>query len=334
MDQFTILITAKNSKETFVDKNWNTAFQTGTFWQNDLTMSGGNENSKYFFSLSNLSQEGIIIGSTYDRTNLRLNYNAKLNDKISLSNKIAYTYTKSNRIQQSSNTGGVMLGLLRTAPDFDNTDYIGTYTSSSGQETVNRHRSYRRYLGNSQNPSYNNPRWTVNEQKAMTHVNRISVTPEITIKPNNWLQLIGRGNVDFTDDRRSYFFPIGSAGSAKNTGQYAEDEISYRYFNFDFIGRATFDLSSDISLTSTLGWSLNDRKYNRNSGSITGFLVDSRKQTSSLNTSAEATAYDNFKTFRRSNRGYGILNFEMYDQLYVEFSGGMEASSTIKGAFF
>jgi len=327
-------ITAKNSKETFVDKNWDNAVQTGTFFQNDLTISGGADTGKYFFSLSNITQEGIIIGSAYDRTNLRFNYNAKLNDVISLSNKMAYTYSLSDRIQQSSNTAGIMLGLLRTPADFDNTDYIGTYTSSSGAETLNRHRSYRRYLGNSQNPSYNNPGWTVNEQTSRATVNRITATPQITIKPNNWLQIIGRGNIDFSDDRRTTLYPIGSAGSAFNNGAFFESEIAQRQYSFDLIGRATSDLTSDISLTSTVGWSLNDRTYNRNSGSVTGFLVDSQKQTTSLNSAAEATSFDNFRTFRKSNRGYAVLNFDMFDQLYLNFSGGVESSSTIKGTFF
>ena len=53
-------------------------------------MSGGNEKNTYFFSLSNLQQEGIIRESRYDRTNIRFNYNAKLNDWMDLSNKVAY----------------------------------------------------------------------------------------------------------------------------------------------------------------------------------------------------------------------------------------------------
>ena len=327
-------ITAKNSRETFVDKNWDNAMQTGAIFQNDFTISGGSEGQKYFFSLSNLSQEGIIIGSAYDRTNLRFNYNAKLNDVISLSNKIAYTYSVSDRIQGSSNTAGIMLGLLRTPADFDNTDYIGTFTSSSGEETLNRQRSYRRYLGNSQNPSYNNPGWTVNEQTSRATVNRFTATPEITITPNNWLKIIGRGNIDFADDRRTTLYPIGSAGSAFNNGAFFESEIAQRQYSFDLIGRATTELTSDISLTSTVGWSLNDRQYNRNSGSVTGFLVDSQKQTTSLNSAAEATSFQNFRTFRRSNRGYAVLNFDIFDQLFVNFSGGLESSSTVNGTFF
>ena len=38
-------ISKKNSRDTFVDENFNSVFGTGNALQNDLTVSGGNENS-------------------------------------------------------------------------------------------------------------------------------------------------------------------------------------------------------------------------------------------------------------------------------------------------
>ena len=72
----------KNSQETFVDENFDSVFGTGHALQNDLTISGGGDNSTYFFSLGHLDQDGMIKNATYERTNARLNYEAKLNDKI------------------------------------------------------------------------------------------------------------------------------------------------------------------------------------------------------------------------------------------------------------
>ena len=331
-------IKTKNSRETFVEENFNAAFQTGTFWQNDLNISGGNDKNTYFFSLSNLQQEGIIRGSDYDRTNIRFNYNAELNDWMSLSNKVAYTYTNSNLTQGNSNVGGIQLGHLRTPADFDNRDYIGTYTSSSGGEFPRRHRSYRRYLGNNENPIYNNPLWTTKEQLSLNQVNRVMFTPQLTIKPNDWLQLIARANVDFADDRRTFFFPRGSAGSSitikRRLGEYLEDEIATRNTNYDFIGRGEFNLSDNINLISTVGWSLNDRKYNRSSGSVSNFLVNVTRMTTSLNGSLEASSFENAKSFSRSNRGYAIFNFGISDELFVNFTGALEASSTMSDSFF
>jgi len=323
----------KNSTQTYVDENFDSVFGTGHALQNDLTISGGGDNSTYFFSLGHLDQDGMIKNATYERTNARLNYEAKLNDKITLSSKMAYTFTKSNRIQQSSNVSGLMLGLLRTPPDFDGRDYKGTYTSSGGTEYVNRGRSYRKPIGQSSNQSYTNPLWTVNEQTSLTKVNRITVTPQLTIKPTNWFSIITRGNVDVADDKRTYFFPVGDASSRAN-GQFQEDVLDIRNSSLDIIGKANFDLADNINLTATAGWSYNDRKYNRISGNITGFLVNSSKQTTALNTSSEASSFDNYRSFRRSNRGYGVLNLDVANELFLNVSGALESASTIDGSFF
>ena len=323
----------KNSTQTYVDENFDSVFGTGHALQNDLTISGGGDNSTYFFSLGHLDQDGMIKNATYERTNARLNYEAKLNDKITLSSKMAYTFTKSNRIQQSSNVSGLMLGLLRTPPDFDGRDYKGTYTSSGGTEYVNRGRSYRKPIGQSSNQSYTNPLWTVNEQTSLTKVNRITVTPQLTIKPTNWFSIITRGNVDVADDKRTYFFPVGDASSRAN-GQFQEDVLDIRNSSLDIIGKANFDLADNINLTATAGWSYNDRKYNRISGNITGFLVNSSKQTTALNTSSEASSFENYRSFRRSNRGYGVLNLDVANELFLNVSGALESASTIDGSFF
>ena len=323
----------KNSTQTYVDENFDSVFGTGHALQNDLTISGGGDNSTYFFSLGHLDQDGMIKNATYERTNARLNYEAKLNDKITLSSKMAYTFTKSNRIQQSSNVSGLMLGLLRTPPDFDGRDYKGTYTISGGTEYVNRGRSYRKPIGQSSNQSYTNPLWTVNEQTSLTKVNRITVTPQLTIKPTNWFSIITRGNVDVADDKRTYFFPVGDASSRAN-GQFQEDVLDIRNSSLDIIGKANFDLADNKNLTATAGWSYNDRKYNRISGNITGFLVNSSKQTTALNTSSEASSFDNYRSFRRSNRGYGVLNLDVANELFLNVSGALESASTIDGSFF
>ncbi len=327
-------IVNKNSQETFVDSNWDAVFQTGTFWQNDLNFSGGNEMATFFFSLSRLDQEGIIRESDYDRTNLRFNVDMNFTDWISVSTKAGYVTTNSNRIQQSSNTAGLLLGLLRTPPDFDIRDYRGTYHDGSGGIFTNRHRAYRRYLGgSSSNPIYNNPLWTIREQIAESELQRFTMSAQVNIVPNSWLSFILRGGVDNYSDDRAYLFPIGSAGD-RNPGIFAEDLISENELNFDAIAKGNFDLTSDISLQATVGWNINDRERRINNSQLTGFLVNSNKQTTSLNSSNAATEIGNSKRFIRSNRGYAVLSFDLFDQLFVNLSGGLEAASSISGTFF
>ena len=104
--------------------------------------------------------------------------------------------------------------------------------------------------------------------------------------------------------------------------------------NFDAIAKGNFRFNSDIGLTATIGWNINDRRRQSTNGTVTGFLVNARKQTTDLNTAATASVYDNIKNFRRSNRGYAVLAFDLFDQLFVNLSGGLEASSTVPGTFF
>ena len=108
--QFTqYTITQKNSKETYVDKNFDQVFRTGKYVQDDFQISGGDKSKTYLFSYSRLNQDGIIRNSFYDRDNIRLNTKFKLSPNITMSSKVGYTYSSSNRLQRGSNVSGVII---------------------------------------------------------------------------------------------------------------------------------------------------------------------------------------------------------------------------------
>ncbi|SFC40410.1 TonB-linked outer membrane protein, SusC/RagA family [Flagellimonas taeanensis] len=328
-------VVSKNSRETYTDSNWDKVFRIGTFSQHNVSVNGGGQRASYFFSYENLDQKGIIENYDYKRQNVRLNTKFQITDWLTWNNRVSYTNTKSNRIEQAGNTtNGILLGLLRAAPDFDITDYIGTYTAANGDITANRQRSYRRQLGEAENPIYNNPLWTVNEQKAPNDVNRFIINPELTIDPTNWLKVILRGGMDFYTDSRSQFYPIGSASGTRSGGYWSQTDINSKELNLDGIVIATHDFSNDFGVSGTLGVNFNDRKRTINDNTISPFAVDSRLTTTDLNPDQAATSWNrNFQRIR-SNRGYGVLGLSLYDQIFVNVSGALEASSTIKGTFF
>ncbi|MEM9327975.1 MAG: outer membrane beta-barrel protein, partial [Bacteroidota bacterium] len=195
-----------------------------------------------------------------------------------------------------------------------------------------RHRSYRRYLGNARNPIYNAPRWTTEQQLATTDVNRYLFSTDVKIEPTDFLQVTLRGGIDGFDDKRSYFFPIGSGGDRQN-GVFAEDVIGGREINFDGIVRGNFQLTPDIGGNATVGWNINDRQRTTNSSNITGFLVNARKETTDLNTSAANSTVENEKRFIRSNRLYAVLSLDFFNQLFVTASNTIEAHSAVDGNF-
>ena len=332
--QFTqYTITQKNSKETYVDKNFDQVFRTGKYVQDDFQISGGDQSKTYLFSYSRLNQDGIIRNSFYDRDNIRLNTKFKLSPNITMSSKVGYTYSSSNRLQRGSNVSGVMLGFLRTPADFDNEYYKGSYWSG-GTEYTGRHRAYRRYVGGSStNPIYNNPGWTINEQKNLTRVNRVIMSNEMTYTPFEGSEVVLRQGLDtFTDNRESYY-PIGTAGSSRNSGAFDLARISNRETNYDIIARQNLEVSSALSMVATLGFNTNDRVYSRSSSFIDGFLVNSDKFTTNLNTASDASSVDNGRLFLRSNRFYGVLSVDALDQIFVNLSLANEQHSTISDAY-
>jgi TonB-linked SusC/RagA family outer membrane protein len=321
----------KNDKTLYDEANFDAVFGNGNFLENTLTMSAGSERSRTFFSLSDINQKGIIReNSDYRRSSIRLN-NDYIGAHMKLATKAAYILTNSNRIQQNSNVSGLYLGLLRTPPDFDNVDYVGTYYNAAGAPFAGRPRSYRRYLGSDINPQFNNPEWTIRKQLAPNTVHRFLVSSELTLLPTDWFDITIRGGVDGHFDKREYLFPIGTAGADRVNGSYQHESISDIETNVDVIGRATRRLSKEISGTFIIGYNLNDRKRLNLYGQSRNFIVNTDLK-NFIN--AGSTSASNSTLQTGSNRGYTTVSMDYKNQLSINASGALEAASTIRGNFF
>lgn len=324
-------IFAKNDKSTFTDQNYDAIFGNGSFLENTLTLSAGSEKSRTFFSFADLNQKGIIRkNSDYRRSSIRLN-NDFIGEHIKLSTKASYILTNSNRIQQNSNVSGLYLGLLRTPPDFDNTDYIGTYYDATGAPSLGRHRSYRRYLGSDINPQFNNPEWTIREQEAPDQVHRFVISSEFVIFPTSWFDVTVRAGTDGSFDTRQYFFPIGSAGADRVNGSYQHETITDVEKNLDVIGRLQRRLSKDLNGTLIVGYNLNDRKRTNLYGQSRNFIVNTNLK-NFINAGSTSASNSTLKT--GSNRAYATTSLDFKNQLSLNASGAVEAASTIRGNFF
>ncbi len=325
-------ITKKNSRDLFVEDNFNQVFQTGFFSDNNLTITAGGAKTNNFFSIGYLNQEGIIRNSDYQRATIRFNNQVLLTDKLILSTKANYIYSSANRIQQSSNTAGLYLGLLRTPPDFDNSIYKGTYFDNNGVAFENRQRSYRRYLGNNINPIYNNPQWTTDEQEATTKVNRFNMSSNLNVAAAKWLQLDFRGGLDTYVDDRVYFAPIGSAAAIN--GRLDNENFRSTEINFDAIARTDFArlMGDQLGVNLTLGYNINDRIRRSNFIGSQTFLVNSSIQ--NFNNSVAPFEVGNNLRHIRSNRLYGIVALDFAEQVFLNLSGTQEAASSISGTYF
>lgn len=320
-------VTTKNSKEIFTDRNYKDVFRTGHFLDNSISISGGDNKSNYFVSLSDLNQKGVARGSSdYRRTTFRINAGREFNKWLSFSNKTSYALTSSNRLQGGINNAGLLIGLLRTPPDFDNSDYIGKYYSSPGGAFIpNRHRSYRNGLGSSTNPGFNNPLWVIHQLQNSTLVNRFINAAEINIKPVNWFTLTTRAGIDYFTDQQRNYFPYFSANW--NAGQYNREEYSETQFNLDVIGRAEHDFTNKFSGNLLIGFNYNSLKTTTLGGQSQNFILQDGPQDLNNATPVNISTTDRYLK-RLTNAGYGSIGFAWDDQLFFNATGRIEAAST------
>jgi len=326
----------KRSKEVYDHSR--EIFKTGLTFENALSISGGDENGRYYLSIGNVYQDGVIKeNSNYQRTSIRLSAERSLSERLTVGGSANYIRVNSDRIQQGSNISGLLLGALRSAPDFDNTDYLVDYYPQGldGPFIPNRHRSYRNPLGASVNPAYDNPFFTINRNRDATLVNRIIGDVNASYDALDWLNLTARVGVDHYTDRRYTFFPIYNASNPN--GSLSEANLGYYSVNVDLIARAARQINPDIRLNVTAGANFNHRENDQLSGALNTFVnpIDLRSlenaETQNISAYTEQVVRRTFGTF-------GEVDLALYDQLFIKLTGRLDYASTFgpeaKSSFF
>lgn len=326
-------ILTKNSKELFNQSNFDQIFGNGSFLENNISLSAGNANSSIFASISDFDQQGIIKNnSDYRRTTARVNAKHNLSQNLRIKASMAYTKSYSNRIARGATSSGLMLGLLRNPVDFDMSGYRGEYYSSPTAAPVsNRHRSYRRPLGSSGNPVYNNPLWSINEQENLVDVDRFVSSFDLTATPVNWLSLTARLGYDGFSELQQQFFTPGSATGDYRPGLFGKELARNSIFNMDYIAKASGSINENISGSLLLGYNFNHRERIVDGSQITNFIqfTDVASGLRDIdNALPENRSVQSTFGEERTTGFYSSLNLDLYNQLYVNATIRAESAST------
>ena len=125
-------------------------FTANTNWQDEifrealtsnaqLSVSGGNPDTRYFIAVGRTQQEGIVRESGFERFNFRTNLDAQLQPGIKVGTNISVVRINSDNIPDNNrvNQGGVILGALSTPPIIGIYNPDGTYTTNPLQAWEN-----------------------------------------------------------------------------------------------------------------------------------------------------------------------------------------------------
>ncbi len=226
-------------------------FQNGSTTNNNVSISGGDADNSYRLSLGNMHQVGVIPTAMYDKTTFGASGQSKVNDKLTISGGINYVGSGNDKIQQGSNTSGLMLGLMRTPPTFDNSYGISNAAASSNPAAYlfpdGTQRNYRDGGG------YDNPYWTVVRNPARDVLSRSYGYGQANYKLTDWMDLTYRLGGDVYSQQSKQAYDIGSHGVASGGGEVNLIDYFNQQFNSDFIVNMHKTFNKDLNGTLVLG---------------------------------------------------------------------------------
>jgi TonB-linked SusC/RagA family outer membrane protein len=314
----------KNSTNTY--DHTKDVFQTGHYIDHNITLSSGNDKTQFYASYENLAQQGIVkVRSDYDKNVARINVVSQLTPKLNMRASANFNNIRSNRAQQGSNISGILLGMLRTAPDFNNANYIGTAYDASGNATINKEITYRNPIGANATPGYDNPNWTINKNTSFSVVNRFIGNVELNYDVNGWLSLKGNTGIDTYSDRRTDYGNPQSANTI--SGSYTEQYYQNSQFNTNLYANAKKKFSDFFEGSMLLGFNYNNLQFNQVGATATNFIIPNAPPNLLNSPPSNRTAF-NVASTQRTTAGFTEINGEFGGQVFITATGRAESAST------
>jgi TonB-linked SusC/RagA family outer membrane protein len=233
-------------------------FETGTMWDNTLTMSGGTEATTFYMSLSSLNHNGFIAGDAdqYHRRTVRLNAGHGLRQNLRVNGNVAYTETDGRFVQRGNAINGLLLGALRAPPDWNHQEYLDPETGF--------HRTYRFPQPRAQDfvngdRGFDNPFFVINAHENTNQVGRVYGNVNAAWQPLDWLSVNYTLGADYAnDDRTEALHP--SASGLQAGGNVVRWQFYDRIVDHTLTATASWQLNPQWSGTFSLGQNLNQQQ--------------------------------------------------------------------------
>jgi TonB-linked SusC/RagA family outer membrane protein len=232
-------------------------YDTGLTSDNAISVSGGNQRTTFYLAGGLTDQLGVMKGpnNRYDRTTVRLTATHQLTNTLTFGGNFSYFNTDGKYVQKGSNTSGLLLGALRTPPDFNNQPFLDP---NSGLQ-----RSYR-----FPNPSpasastgrgYDNPFFTLDNPANRSELGRFLGNIKADWVPTAWIALSETFGADDYTDSRLEALPVTSSGDP--VGAVTRFQNQNLEIDHNLTATLSHSFSENIDTRLILGQNLNSRRF-------------------------------------------------------------------------
>jgi TonB-linked SusC/RagA family outer membrane protein len=239
--------------------NWqDEIFQTGVRQEYGLTVSGGNENVRFFVSGNLLDDVGIVKESNFLRGILRANLDINaLDERLNIKVNVNATQTQNQRALTDSRafpqSGGPIFNALTAEPLVPSIDFAGEIA---------------------ENEQFYNPYLEVTAQDDRSFLTDVLASTEATLKITEQLSYTFNGGVNARLNFRDIYTPsnVGSGilsnGTARISNGRAYDYIASNYLTYKNIFGGLHDFSG------TLGLEYSEFNNYSSSSTVSDFAVE------------------------------------------------------------
>ena len=296
-------------------------FETGSVFENSISMTGGNEKSVISVTLSQLNQKGFVPETQFLRHNISVGGKTTLANGLVIGGNLAYT-----RSSQEGVLSGAPTATQGDASAFARTMYFGRNWDVQGQPFQNPvDNGSEFFIGRA---TANNPYWAVYNSGIRSKVDRYVAAFSLAYDFTDWLNLSYKIGINgFAQSQYEFQRPNGAGNplGTMTTVDVFTDEI-----NSDLILTGSRDLNENFSLRALVGWNVNQRTSKLRSLDGVSYVVFDIDELTNLN---DITPNANSGYSRRRLFGfYADVNLGYKDWAFLTLTGRNDWSSTLPKA--
>lgn len=296
-------------------------FETGTAWDTNISISGGNETGSFFLSGSFYDQDGIIPTTGYTKSTFRFNGEQKWR-MLTFNANVAYSQARTSKTITSAALYGssgtaTMYGVYTWSP----TDDMRIYANEDGT----RYRMFGDLLDVVDEKD--NPYWVLNNNKLKDDTERLTANFSVKADITDWWWISYRMGVDSYTTENST--TIGEGGVYKEewqNGMMSENSLRYQYISTNLMTNFNKGFG-DFGFNLLLGTATDNIKQTSNYRMAWNFQVPGFY--SFDNAVDDDRDFSNSKTRKRLVGVYGEFRADWRNTAFITVTGRNDWSSTL-----
>ena len=286
-------------------------FRTGKTTDNNVSVSGGSDKSRYLLSYSYLDNQGVIPTTSFTRNTFFGKFSNQISSNFNATVSINYINTVNHRTQEGNGLTNPLWSI-----------YAAPITWNPQPETWadGTQRLYRSL-------SRNNPFYLIHNTGFTSTVNRFLPVVNLVYTPAKWLTITERIGLDIYSDNGRYFeaSTINNGVFGNKIGGVSNRLQEYRQLNNDFIISLQKDLSKDLYGSISVGGNILSQFSNTYTQSGIGLNTPGLYNIS--NTSSSLVS-DYVSRYRKVGV-YAQANLEYKKMLELSLTGRYDGTSAL-----